>query len=55
MSLLQLAQVVSLSPNYFSKLIFDVVACVFPAGFSRSFKEFVKYTLRHNQNIQIPL
>jgi len=40
---------------YVSKLIFDTVPCPFPASSFRSFKEFVPYALRHNQNVQIPL
>jgi len=40
---------------YVSKLIFDVVPYPFPASSFRSFKEFVSYALRHNQNVQIPL
>jgi len=40
---------------YVSKLIFDIVPCSFPATSFRSFKEFVPYALRHNQNVQIPL
>jgi len=40
---------------YVSKLIFDMVPCPFPASSFRSFKEFVPYALRHNQNVQIPL
>ena len=38
-----------------SKLIFDMVPCPFPASSFRSFKEFVRYALRHNQNVQVPL
>ena len=41
--------------SYVSKLIFDMVPCPFPASSFRSFKEFVPYALRHNQNVQIPL
>jgi len=40
---------------YVSKLIFDMVPCPFPASYFTSFKEFVPYALRHNQNVQIPL
>jgi len=40
---------------YVSKLIFDMVPCPFPASSFRSFKDFVPYALRHNQNVQIPL
>jgi len=40
---------------YVTKLIFDMVPCPFPASCFRSFKEFVPYALRHNQNVQIPL
>jgi len=40
---------------YVSKLIFDMVPCPFSASSFRSFKEFVSYALRHNQNVQIPL
>jgi len=40
---------------YVSKLIFDMVPCPFPASSFRSFKDFVPYALRHNQNCQIPL
>jgi len=40
---------------YVSKLIFGMVPCPFPASSFRSFKEFVPYALRHNQNVQIPL
>ena len=40
---------------YVSKLILDMVPCSFPATSFRSFKEFVPYALRHNQNVQIPL
>jgi len=38
---------------YVSKLIFDKIPCPFPASSFRSFKEFVPYALRHNQNVQI--
>jgi len=37
---------------YVSKLIFGMVPCPFPASSFRSFKEFVLYALRHNQNVQ---
>ena len=40
---------------YVSKFIFDMLPCPFPASSFRSFKEFVPYALRHNQNVQIPL
>jgi len=40
---------------YVSKLIYDMVPCPFPASSFRSFKEFVPYGLRHNQNVQITL
>ena len=40
---------------YVCTLIFDKVPCPFPASSFRSFKEFVPYALRHNQNVQIPL
>jgi len=40
---------------YVSNLIFDMVPCLFPASSFRSFKEFVPYGLRHNQNVQILL
>ena len=40
---------------YVSRLILDMVPCSFPATSFRSFKEFVPYALRHNQNVQIPL
>ena len=40
---------------YVSKLIFNMVPCPFPASSFRTFKEFVPYALRHNQNVQIPL
>ena len=40
---------------YVSKLIFDMVPCPFPASSFRTFKEFVPYALRHNQNVQKPL
>jgi len=40
---------------YVSKLILDMVSRPFPASFFRSFKEFVPYALRDNQNDQIPL
>ena len=37
--------------GYVTKLIFDMVPCPFPASCFRSFKEFVPYALRHNQNV----
>ena len=40
---------------YAAKLIFDMVPYPFPSSSFRSFKEFVPYAFRRNQNVQIQL